>query len=87
MIEFIKGPSGIMLKELIMDNCIHINIKGLQEVPKYCPNLEIFVFYNCDCSEGKTRWSYTFRVYWRRRKFSTFYVPVITVPNFYTTEN
>ncbi|XP_045480503.1 protein AMN1 homolog [Harmonia axyridis] len=51
LIEFIKGPNGRMLKELIIDNCIHIDIKGLQEVPKYCPNLEIFVFYNCDLSE------------------------------------
>ncbi|XP_044747934.1 protein AMN1 homolog isoform X2 [Coccinella septempunctata] len=51
LINFIKGPNGRRLKELVLDNCLHINIIGLREVPRYCPDLEIFVFYNCSCSE------------------------------------
>ncbi|KAK9876635.1 hypothetical protein WA026_014014 [Henosepilachna vigintioctopunctata] len=54
LISFVKRPCCAILKELKLDNCIHITEIGLLAVTKHCPNLEILVYYNCSVPAAET---------------------------------
>ncbi|KAL3266556.1 hypothetical protein HHI36_010723 [Cryptolaemus montrouzieri] len=54
LINFIQGANGAILRELKIDNCKNISEQGLLAITKYCPNLEILIFFNCSTGRDGT---------------------------------
>ncbi|CAG9864515.1 unnamed protein product [Phyllotreta striolata] len=53
IVHLVKGPSGSVLKELIIENA-EISEFGLRQIAEHCPNLEVLSFYNIDKRDDAT---------------------------------
>lgn len=52
IVNLVQGPSSSRIKELRLDGCANVTDLGLRAIGKYCKNIEVLIFNNCNKNAG-----------------------------------